>query len=175
MDDYDYVEQPESAIMIEIWHDFTPEERSIISTYTEIPIAVLALTKISTVCKQLCPSMSVPGTQSGGLHTHISPTQGLQFTTQPVRWNWDILGNKMLIIDSPNGVSWYRRLVTHILFGSKWTMHMDEETRYTLKESKYAGCVLPGIILAIILIIPIWSIWLHWDGKKIDSQYEGQP
>lgn len=52
---------------------------------------------------------------------------------------------------------------------------MNEETRYTLTESKYAGCILPGIFLLIAISVAGMSIYLHWDGNKIDSQYEGQP
>ena len=35
-------------------------------------------------------------------------------------WEWDVVGGRLLVINIPNEVSWFRRLKTKLILGSKW-------------------------------------------------------
>jgi hypothetical protein len=51
--------------------------------------------------------------------------------TQSVRnntvWEWDVVGDNLLVVHIPKEVSWFRRLKTKLLLGSKWKRKKTEK------------------------------------------------
>lgn len=62
---------------------------------------------------------------TNGVVSHTWVTGGMTISNPPVIWTWKLFGNELMVVSLTTQVPLWRRVVTRIFLGSKWTRADD--------------------------------------------------